>query len=360
MFKSPKPGQPSAAHHDPRLTRYARQVLYPEIGEKGQRQLRSSRATLIGCGALGTVVADSLVRAGVGTLRICDRDFIELNNLQRQVLFDEDDIAAQLPKAEAAARKLRRVNSEVDIQPVVTDINHTNIERHCQDAHLILDGTDNFETRYLINDLAVKSARPWIYTAVVGTTGLCMPITAAGSPCLRCIFERPPPPEMNPTCDTAGVLGPAVSIVAGIQALEAIKILAGRSDAIIRGLVSIDAWTGRFTTLDVQSAYDQGECPCCKGRRFDYLDGKLASSATTLCGRNAVQICRIDGEQVDFNAMTKKLDAASDGAVQHNRYMVRATIGDHQITVFADGRAIIRGTNDADIAKSIFAKYIGA
>ncbi len=360
MTRPTDPDHPPTASLEPHLARYARQILYPEIGEEGQRQLRSSRVTLIGCGALGTVVADSLVRAGVGSLRICDRDFIEPNNLQRQILFDEDDIAAQLPKAEAAARKLRRINSDVDIQPVVADINHTNIERHCSDAHLLLDGTDNFETRYLINDLAVKSARPWIYTAVVGTTGLCMPITADARPCLRCVFDRPPPPEMNPTCDTAGVLGPAVSIIAGIQALEAIKILTGRCDALIRGLISVDAWTGRFTTLDVQSAYDQGECPCCKGRRFDYLDGKLASSATTLCGRNAVQIRRTEGPRVDFDAMVKKLDTAADGAVQHNRYMVRATIGDHEITVFADGRAIIRGTDDADIAKSIFAKYIGA
>lgn len=351
---------PTAGCLDPSLGRYSKQVLFSEIGEAGQRQLLASHVTIIGCGALGSVLANTLVRAGVGHIRICDRDYIEPDNLQRQILFDEQDIAANLPKAEAAVRKLRRINSEIEIESVVADVNHTNIERFCSDADLLLDGTDNFETRFLINDLAVKTSRPWIYGAVIGATGLCLPVIPNETPCLRCVFEEAPPPEINPTCDTAGVLGPAVGLVASIQAMEAMKILARRIDAVNRHMISIDAWTGRFTNLDVQRAFDEGHCPCCREGRFDYLDGTIAASTTTLCGRNAVQVRPAADTTVDLAAIARKLDSVANGEVTHNKFMLRCAIGRYEMTVFVDGRAIVKGTDNANTARTVYAKYIGA
>lgn len=348
-----------ASVHDP-LARYSRQVFFAKIGEQGQRRLLDSRVTLVGCGALGTVLANTLVRAGVGHLRICDRDFIERNNLQRQVLFDEDDIAAHLPKAEAAGRKLRRINPDVTVEACVTDVHRDNIEALSADADLILDGTDNFETRFLINDVSVKMTTPWVYGAVIGATGLCMAILPHDTPCLRCVFEQAPPPEMNPTCDTAGVLGPAVSVVASFQAIEAMKILTGQPDAVVRRLMNIDVWSARVTNLDVQAAREKGDCPCCRQGRYDYLDGRFGSSTTTLCGRNAVQV-RPGGEMsVDFDVLSEKLRRVSDGDVEGNRFLIRCRIGEYELTVFADGRAIIKGTSDPDVARTVYAKFVGA
>jgi len=223
---------PTVSNHDAKLDRYSRQILFDKIGEAGQRRLLDARVLLVGCGALGTVLANTLVRAGVGFLRIADRDFIELNNLQRQVLFDEADVRDHLPKAEAAARKLRAINSQVTIDPVIADVNHQNIERLAEGADLLLDGTDNFETRFLINDLAIKTKRPWIYGAAIGANGLVLPIIPGETPCLRCVFEEPPPAGSSPTCDTVGVLGPTVAIVAAYQAGEAIKILSGNRERL--------------------------------------------------------------------------------------------------------------------------------
>ncbi len=340
--------------------RYSRQTLFANIGEKGQRQLLDSTVTLIGCGALGTVLANTLVRAGVGHLRIADRDFIERNNLQRQVLFDEKDIADQLPKAEAAARKLRRINPDITIDAAVTDVNRDNIASLAEGADLLLDGTDNFETRFLINDLAVKTNRPWVYGAVIGATGLIMPILPHDTPCLRCVFENAPPPDANPTCDTAGVIGPAVNIVASFQATEAMKILMARTDDVLRMLLNIDVWSGRVTPLNVQPAREKGNCPCCVQGQYDYLEGDAGSSATTLCGRNAVQVHPGHGVEADFERLTEKLQAAAGSGMTSNKYLVRCQIGDHELTVFADGRAIIKGTSDPDVARSLYARYIGS
>ena len=354
------PADPSSASGEALAARYSRQILFDRIGEEGQRALCSSRVTLIGCGALGTVIAETLVRAGVGFIRICDRDFIERDNLQRQVLFDEDDIAAGRPKAEAAALRLGRINPDVVVEPRVIDVNPTNIERLTEGAALLLDGTDNFETRFLINDLAVKTHRPWIYGAVIGATGLCMTVLPNDTPCLRCVFEEAPPPEMNPTCDTAGVIGPAVNVVASLQAVEAIKLLTGRRDEINRHLVNVDVWSGRIVNLSVQSAYDDGNCPCCKRGEFEFLDGNRAGSATTLCGRNAVQVNAPGARVIDLPAIAAKLEPIASGPVMHNRFMLRAEIETYQLTLFPDGRAIIKGTSDADTARSVYAKYIGA
>ncbi len=340
--------------------RYSRQILYEPIGVEGQRKLAKSRVLLVGCGALGTNLAQTLVRAGVGHLRICDRDYIERNNLQRQQLFDEDDLALNLPKAIAATKKLRRMNPSVTVEAEVVDVNHRNIERLLEGADLLLDGTDNFETRYLINDVAVKTQRPWIYGAVIGASGLVMPIVPGETPCLRCVFDQAPPAELNPTCDTAGVIGPAVSIIAGFQAVEAIKLLCGKADALNRSLMSIDVWTGRVVNLNVDASREAGTCACCCQRDFSYLDGRTVSTIDALCGRNAVQIQPGSKREIDFAAMAKKLGPVVDGEVSHNRYLLKARVGDYSLTLFADGRAIVQGTDDVDMAKSLYAKYFGA
>ena len=345
---------------DPALQRYSRQVIYEPIGVEGQRALGRSRAVLIGCGALGTVLANTLVRAGLGYLRICDRDFIERDNLQRQVLFDEADIEANLPKAEAAVAKLRRINSDVTVEAEVVDVNSSNVERLCEGADILLDGTDNFETRFLINDLAVKTNRPWVYGAVIGATGLAMPIIPGETACLRCVFENAPPPEMNPTCDTAGVLGPIVNVVASIQAIETIKLLIGARDEVTRSLMHIDLWSGRFMNMDVRSAYETGDCPCCKRREFTYLDGTHESLTATLCGRNAVQINRPGGGQVDLALIAERLQRVAEGAVRQNRFMLKAVVDGYEIALFPDGRAIIKGLSDPGQARNVYAKYIGS
>src|SRR6516162_11434512 len=255
------------------LERYSRQIRFPQLGEAGQRALLESQVTLCGCGALGTVLANHLARAGVGSIRIIDRDFIETHNLQRQVLFDENDVAANLPKAEAAARKLRVVNSTVAIEPVVTDIDRTNILELSQDADIILDGTDNFEIRYLINDVSVKLAKPWVYGGSIGSHGQTMTIIPGQTPCLRCVFEAAPAPGEAGTCETAGVLGPIVNIIASLQATEAIKILCGQREQINRELLYFDIWDNVQRQIKVAPLLGKVDCPCCKHRRFEWLEG---------------------------------------------------------------------------------------
>lgn len=340
--------------------RYSRQMLFAPIGPEGQRRLAAGRVLLVGCGALGTVLASTLVRAGVGFLRICDRDEIELNNLQRQVLFDEEDIARGLPKAVAAAEKLRRANSAVEVEPVVAHVGGDNIERLAADCDLLLDGTDNFETRYLINDLAVQTGKPWVYGAVIGASGLVMPVVPGETACLRCVFESAPPPEMSPTCDTAGVIAPAVNVVASWQCVEAFKLLMGRLDTLSRGLTSIDLWSSRVMRLQVDPVRGDSPCPCCGARRFDYLAGGMLSSTSTLCGRNAVQIAPPPGAaKIDFAAIADKLARAATGPVSRSRFLVRADIDGYTLTVFPDGRAIIKGTKLPDEARTVYARYIG-
>ena len=353
----------SAPSSDKLLERYSRQMLFEPIGEAGQRKLLESRVTLIGCGALGTVLANTLVRSGVGFFRIADRDFIEPNNLQRQVLFDEQDIADGLPKAEAARRKLEAVNSSVEIESHVTDVNPQNIEALCQDAHLILDGTDNFETRFLINDVSVKHGAPWIYGACVAGEGLVMPILPRETPCLRCIWEDAPPAGMSPTCDTVGVLSPVVNMVASFQAIHALKILTGDTDGLNRDLLTVDGWGCRVRGMNMQPAYDTGDCPCCRHDRYDFLEGKLHSQTTTLCGRDAVQILpspgasQSAGETGHLERIAERLDASLEPTC--NRYMLRFRVDDYEVTVFADGRAIIKGTNDSAVARTVYSKYVG-
>lgn len=346
---------------DPQLARYSRQVLFDRFGEEAQRRLCASKALLVGCGALGTVLADTLVRAGLGFLRLCDRDYIERDNLQRQVLFDEEDLDAGLPKAEAAVRKLRRCNRDVVVEGLVTDVTPENISRLAEGCDVLLDGTDNFETRYLINDLAVKTDRPWVYGAVIGATGLVMPVIPGQTPCLRCVFESAPPPEMSPTCDTAGVLAPAVKVVAALQAMEAMKLLSGMAEQVTRALLTVDVWTGRVASMDMSAAREQGDCPCCKHRNFDYLEGGMIAASVTLCGRNAVQLQPRDAGGVNLDVLADKIGAATGRAVRRSPFMVQADIEDGlTLTLFRDGRVIIKGTKDVQKARSLQARFVGA
>jgi molybdopterin/thiamine biosynthesis adenylyltransferase len=340
------------------LDRYSRQVRFPQLGEEGQRALLGSRVALCGCGALGTVLANHLARAGVGSIRVIDRDFIETHNLQRQILFDEQDVADNLPKAEAAARKMRAINSSIHVEPVVTDLDHTNILDLVGDADLILDGTDNFETRYLINDAAVKLGKPWIYGGVIGSEGQTMTIIPGKTPCLRCLIETAPPPGMTPTCETAGVLGPAVAVIASFEAIEAIKLLAGRLEALNDHLIMVDVWDWSFRQLKVANLLGKVDCPCCRHGKFEWLDGSMGSHTTTLCGRNAVQVAARRPEPLDFVDMARRLAAL--GEVRHNAFMLRFATEGYEFTVFPDGRAIIKGTNDIARARSLYAQFVGS
>jgi adenylyltransferase/sulfurtransferase len=340
------------------LERYSRQMRFYGVGEKGQRKLQAARVTLCGCGALGTVLANNLVRGGVGCVRIIDRDFIELSNLQRQVLFDEKDIADNLPKAEAAARKLRQINSAVTIEPVVTDIDRTNIESLCKDADVILDGTDNFEVRYLINDLAVKLDKPWVYGGSIGSHGQTMTILPGQTPCLRCVFEAAPAPGEAGTCETAGVLGPIVNIIASLQAAECFKILTGALEQVNRELIYLDIWENVIRKIKIAPLLGKVDCPCCKHKKFEWLEGAQGSQTTSLCGRNAVQVTQRLAAKLNFEEMARHLKEMG-GDVSFNRFLLKFTVESYEFTVFPDGRAIIKGTNDIDKARTLYAQYVG-
>lgn len=366
---------PSIMSHE--LHRYHRQMLLPGFGEDGQRRLLSSTALMLGCGALGSVAADLLARAGVGRLIIVDRDFVELTNLQRQVLFDEQDVADAMPKAEAARRKIARINSEVDVTAIVDDIDHRNIERFAAEADILVDGLDNFETRYLANDCAVKHGIPYVYGGAVGTTGAAFAVlphtrnatapwetgSGAATPCLRCLFAEAPPPGTTPTCDTVGVLGSAVGIVAAFEVTEALKVLTGNFERVSKTLLNVDLWSNTIMPLKVASARERGDCRCCKHRQFDFLEGKAGSSATSLCGRDAVQLThRRSDAPLDIGAVAERL--RRHGKVVANDYLVRADITENgkpfELTLFPDGRAIVKGTAEASVARSLYARYIGS
>jgi len=345
------------------LDRYSRQMRFPGIGKAGQQKLLASRVTLCGCGALGTVLANVLVRAGVGFVRVVDRDFVEPSNLQRQVLFDESDVANNLPKAEAAAVKLRQINSSVAVEPVVADIDRTNIEDLCRDADLILDGSDNFEVRYLINDVAVKLGKPWVYGGAVGSQGMSMTIIPGETPCLRCVFEAAPNPGDVGTCETAGVLAPTVNIVASYQATEGLKLLSGNKDAVSRDLLIVDVWENTNRRVKVAPLKGRkGECPCCAKRTFEWLGGAHGTQTTTLCGRNAVQVSHRAAGKLDFEQLAATL--RTSGVVSFNKFLLKFQLEEKgepfEFTVFPDGRAIIKGTNDIAKARTLYAQFVGS
>lgn len=340
------------------LERYSRQIRFAGIGAEGQRKLRAARVLLCGCGALGTALADGLVRAGVGFLRIVDRDVLELNNLQRQHLFDEDDFAAGLPKAEAAARKLRRINSEVEIDGIVADLDYRNIRSLAEGAALVLDGTDNFETRFLVNDYCVSTGTPWVFGACLGAQGQTMTIVPGRTPCYRCVVESAPPPGSTPTCESAGILASASTIVANLQLAEALKLLTGQVDRINPDYVLLDVWENTCRRLKLAGLRERSECPACKLRRFDYLSGAGGPHTTSLCGRNAVQIVPPESSPLDWPTLETRLRRI--GSVQANRFLMRVAVDGFELSIFPDGRAIIKGTDDVALARSIYARYVGA
>jgi molybdopterin/thiamine biosynthesis adenylyltransferase len=333
------------------IDRFSRQIRFAPFGAEGQRNLGAATAVIVGCGALGTVQASLLARAGVGTLRLIDRDYVEESNLQRQLLFTEEDASNAMPKAEAARRHLLTANSGVRIEAHVADLDPESADELLR-ADVILDGTDNFETRFLINDFAVRERIPWIYGAAVGSYGVAMPVLPEDSACFRCVYPVPPS-GVQPTCETAGVLGPVTSLVASFQAMEALKILSGRAESVRRRIFTADLWNGpvRETSMPPRDP----DCPACGKREFTYLNGRRAPVG--LCGRNAVQIHERE-RPVDLVALAASLQGL--GVVRANEFALRFTTAEHELTVFPDGRAIIKGTTDTGVARSIYAKYIGA
>jgi adenylyltransferase/sulfurtransferase len=339
----------------PQDERYSRQIRFSPIGEAGQEKLTSSRVLIIGLGALGTVTADQIVRAGVGFVRLVDRDFVELSNLQRQSLFDEDDIRKNLPKAVAAETKLRAVNSSVRIESKVDDVNPSNIEDYIGDVDLVLDALDNFETRFVVNDACAKQRKPWIYTAAVGSYGLVMPIIPGTTPCLRCLLGSLPAPGSSPSCETAGVVAPITHIIASMQVAEALKFLTGNLDPANIRLTAYDVWSHRFQRIEVGSDSMAG-CAVCSFGKFEYLQGNPLRTIT-LCGRNAVQLIPGVKGDIDFEQLSKSI--AAFGQVQFNDFLLRCSSPPYEITLFKDGRAIVKGTEEASTARSLYSKMIG-
>jgi molybdopterin/thiamine biosynthesis adenylyltransferase len=335
--------------------RYSRQILFDGIGKEGQSRLLNSRALIIGCGALGSAQAESLARAGVGRVRIADRDFVEFSNLQRQTMFTESDAQERLPKAIACANHIREINSEIEVEPEIVDVNHSNIERLIRDCDVVLDGTDNFATRYLINDACVKHNANWIYGAAVGSYGVTMTIRPNETPCLRCVFPEAPAAASAPTCDTAGVIMPIISVVAGVQVSEALKLLTGQTERLHRSLMQFDVWRNEWRRIALREK--SADCATCALRRFETLDAEGREFAAVLCGRHAVQISPARPAQVDLSALGHKLQSA--GEVKANDYLLRFRTGAYELTVFQDARSIIRGTDDIATARSLYAKYIG-
>lgn len=337
--------------------RYRRQIRFAPLGEEGQTKLRDAHALIVGCGALGCVSADLLVRAGVGFVRVVDRDFVERDNLHRQVLFDEADAATQLPKAVAGVNRLTAVNSEVSLEPIVADVNATNINRLAGDVQVIVDGTDNFETRYLINDFAVANNVPWVFAGCVGAEGQTMAVMPGSSPCLSCFLPEPPPATSMPTCETAGVLAPIVSVVAAYQAMEALKILSGNQSAVNPHLTVFDLWNNQVRGINMLGSR-RDDCFTCGEKQFPWLTGERGTATTRLCGRNSVQFSPVDAGPVDLSLLAEKLRAV--GTVTANPYLLRLAVGDYLITVFADGRSIVGGTEDEAEARTVLAKYVGS
>ena len=341
------------------LFRYSRQIRFPEIGVDGQHRLSQSKALLIGCGALGSMIATTLCRAGVGTLRIVDRDFLEASNLQRQFLFSEKDVASGLPKAIAAKQRLNEINSLVDVDAFVEDVDAKNIRRLADGVDVIVDGTDNFETRFLINDVSISENIPWIYGGCLGADGQTMTIVPGKSACLNCLMlDGPPPPGTSDTCDSFGVLGPIIGTIASIQSMEAIKILSGNIDAVSKQLTIVGLWSNHFRAMDVSGLRDKVECPTCKQKNFQWLSGERGSQTAIMCGRNAVQLSFAQREPIDLASLADRLRPL--GEVEQNPFLVRFHIDDFSITAFSDGRAIVSGTEEIAIAKKLYAQYLGS
>ncbi|HOL71074.1 MAG TPA: ThiF family adenylyltransferase [Bryobacteraceae bacterium] len=333
--------------------RYSRQVLFPGIGAAGQQRIRAAKVAVVGCGALGSFQAGALARAGVGRILLIDRDYVEWSNLQRQWLYDESDARDALPKAIAAARRLAAINSEVEVSPLVADLTAANIEEALEGVNLILDGTDNFETRYLLNDYAVSHGVPWIYGAAVGSYGLTMPVLPGKTACLKCVYPEPPS-GAQPTCETAGVLNAITSAIASLQTGDALKILAGHADSLRPRITTVDVWSGEVRQVALPPP-DAG-CQACGWREFVHLEGKRRAPIS-LCGRNAVQIHE-RAQPLDLGQLKAALEPL--GEVRANEFALRFFLPPYEMTIFPDGRAIIKGTDDVGLARSLYARYVGA
>jgi adenylyltransferase/sulfurtransferase len=348
-------------------SRYAKQALFAGIGVEGQAAISRSRVLVCGCGATGGVIAETMARAGVGLLRVVDRDFVERSNLQRQVLFTERDAAEQVPKAVAAGERLRAINGEIEIEAVVADVGPENVLSLVAGCDLILDGTDNFETRFLLNDAALETGTPWVYCGVIGSHGQTMtvlPGTPRRTACLRCLMDSPPDAGTTETCDTAGVIGPAVNAVASLAAAEALKVLAGRTELVRPRLLALDVWEGTLRAMGTERLIEKGGCAACGGGERKWLRGSAGSRAAVLCGRNAVQITPASRGEIDLEELAARLAAA--GSVRRTPYLVRVSTAEpasgapaYEVTVFRDGRAIVQGTEDVAAARGVYARLVG-
>jgi adenylyltransferase/sulfurtransferase len=339
-----------------RFERYSRQMILPGWGREGQARLATKTAAVVGCGALGSHIASHLARAGVGRLVLADRDFVEYHNLPRQALYTEADAAEGVPKAVAAARRLRQITSLVEIEEHVVDVNADTVENLIAGADLVLDGADNFEVRYLVNEACVKHGIPWIYGGVLGTYGLTAAILPGETPCLRCLLGPMPPPGSVPTCETVGVLGPAVAVIAALEATEGLKILLDRRDALHRSLLMIDVWSGDFEQAETQKGKDR--CPVCDEGCYELLEAERGSMTAVLCGRNAVQINPRSAQPLNLDALARRL--AEVGTVRVNEYLLRLDVEGYQMTIFPGGRAIVKGTDDPSQARALYARYVGS
>jgi adenylyltransferase/sulfurtransferase len=333
------------------IDRYSRQIQLPGIGEKGQIKLGESSVTIIGCGALGTVIASTLVRAGVGKVKIIDRDIIEYHNLQRQILYDEEAVRKQLPKAVAAERRLKKINSSVEVEGVVADVNYSNIEKLVAGSDLMLDGLDNPETRFLVNDVSLKHGIPWIYGGAIAVYGMTMDIIPGETPCFRCIFPSVPAAGTIPTCDTAGVIGPAPFIIGSLQSTEAIKMLVGARD-VNRDLLTVDVWQGSLERFKVSRRED---CPACQGR-YDFLNVRFGIRTTILCGQFSVQVLDPKVASVSFEKLKEQLKKV--GSVRQSESTLNFTVDTNELVIFPDGRIILKNSFDESLARELYLKYI--
>lgn len=336
--------------------RYRKQELFYGLGPEGQAALARARVVVAGCGATGGTQAALLVRAGVGRVRVVDRDFLELGNLGRQLLYDEADLKTGLPKAVLAERKLKQMNAEVEVEGVVADLNPDNVLDLLDGADLVLDGLDNQQTRYLLNDAAVKRGRPWIYVGCLGSGGNVMTILPGQTPCLRCLFPEPAPPGALPTCDTAGIIGPAPSLIASLAAGEALKFLSGARERLHPGLFAFDLWSSSFRQVAVGEG-PRADCPCCGQRNFEFLQGRGRSETELMCGLDAVQVSPSGAGQLDLGSLARRLDP--EALISANQYLVRFQAEGFEFAVFPDGRVIIHGTADAARARGLYDRYVG-
>lgn len=336
--------------------RYSRQILFQPIGKNGQEKFINSKVLVVGCGALGCSHAETLARAGIGKLKLVDRDFVEFSNLQRQTLYTEKDAAERLPKAVAAKNRLAQVNSGIEIEAIVADVNHSNIENLIENCDLVIDGTDNFQIRYLINDACVKANKAWIYGAAVSSYGATMTIIPYQTACLRCVFEEMPNAGSAPTCDTAGVIAPIISSISAIQTTEALKILSGNGKNLHKSLIQIDLWQNEWRKIKLGAP--NPDCETCSKGNYEFLNAENIEFSAALCGRNAVQILPPKPTEIDLAKFAEKLK--SIGEIKYNEYLVRLNVEGYELTIFRDARAIIRGTDEASVARSIYARYVGA